>query len=107
MTLLIINILTLLTFNFIDLKKILHNLQQNRYNEDNRYLKWINKNKKTVFLRKILFSLIIFLISFINFNLFLIICILFNIYLIIKYALHIVCKYSIFNIFLFRYFIII
>ena len=30
MTLLIINILTLLTFNFIDLKKILHNLQQNR-----------------------------------------------------------------------------
>ncbi len=85
MTLLIINILTLLTFNFIDLKKILHNLQQNRYNEDNRYLKWINKNKKTVFLRKILFSLIIFLISFINLNLFLIICILFNIYLIIDF----------------------
>ena len=53
MTLLIINILTLLTFNFIDLKKILHNLQQNRYNEDNRYLKWINKNKKTGSSRKI------------------------------------------------------
>lgn len=45
-TLFLVNILILMIYNIIDIKKILHNLQQNRYNEDNRYLKWISKNKR-------------------------------------------------------------
>ena len=73
-------------YNIIDIKKILHNLQQNRYNEDNRYLKWISKNKKIVFIRPIFLYTIIFLLSyFFDINIILIISILFNIYLIISF----------------------
>ena len=86
MTLLIVNILILMIYNIIDIKKILHNLQQNRYNEDNRYLKWILKNKKTVFVRPIFLYTLIFLLSYIfDLNIILIISILFNIYLIINF----------------------
>ncbi len=46
-------------------KKSLHMLQQNLYNENNRYLKWIFKNKKTTF-----FNLNIYGIIFIIFLLF-------------------------------------
>ena len=85
MTLLIVNILILMIYNIIDIKKILHNLQQNRYNEDNRYLKWILKNKKTVFVRPIFLYTLIFLLSYIfDLNIILIISILYNIYLIIN-----------------------
>ena len=44
-------------------KKALHMLQQNLYNENNRYLKWISKNKNTFFnlsLYGVLFALMLF-----------------------------------------------
>ena len=43
----ILYILTLLTFIFVNVyktKRSLHMLQQNLYNENNRYLKWLVKN---------------------------------------------------------------
>ncbi len=84
--LLIINILVLMIYNVADIKKVLHNLQQNRYNEDNRYLKWILKNKEKVFLRKAFLFLILFGLSFfISSDIFLIICLFFNIYLLISF----------------------
>ena len=86
MALIIINILILMIYNIIDIKKILHNLQQNRYNEDNRYLKWISKNKRIVFVRPIFLFILIFLLSYFgDINIILIISILFNIYLIISF----------------------
>ena len=86
MALIIINILILMIYNIIDIKKILHNLQQNRYNEDNRYLKWISKNERIVFVRPIFLFILIFLLSYFgDINIILIISILFNIYLIISF----------------------
>ena len=45
----ILNILIILSFMFAIMyktKRFLHMLQQNLYNENNRYLKWVFKNKK-------------------------------------------------------------
>ena len=42
-------------------KKSFHMLQQNWYNEDNRYLKWIFHNRKKVFLHYDLLILILFI----------------------------------------------
>ena len=42
----LILILALIILNFFKSKKTLHMLQQNLYNENNRYLKWVMKNKK-------------------------------------------------------------
>ena len=44
-----ISFLIILIFNVIKNKKSLHMLQQNLYNENNRYMKWIKRNLKTVF----------------------------------------------------------
>ena len=45
-------------------KKSVHMLQQNLYNENNRYIKWIVKNKKNIFLNLniygVLFSILLF-----------------------------------------------
>lgn len=49
MNIYIITFLFILFFNVIKNKKSLHMLQQNLYNENNRYIKWIFKNKKYVF----------------------------------------------------------
>ena len=32
-------------YSMIKTRRSLHMLQQNLYNENNRYLKWVNKNK--------------------------------------------------------------
>ena len=52
-------------FYFIKLKKSFHMLQQNWYNDGNRYIKWICSNKKTAFINFdllfILFGLFLFI----------------------------------------------
>ena len=58
----LISLLVLIPYIFLKSKKSLHMLQQNWYNDGNRYLKWINNNKNKVFINyDILF--IIFLIG--------------------------------------------
>ena len=50
-----------LLFVVLKSKKALHMLQQNWYNDDQRYIKWIMKNPKKVFLKlEALFFLFIF-----------------------------------------------
>ena len=45
-------------------KKYLHMLQQNLYNENNRYIKWIGKNKKQVFLNLNLYGIVFSVLLF-------------------------------------------
>ncbi|MBP3461749.1 MAG: UDP-N-acetylmuramoyl-tripeptide--D-alanyl-D-alanine ligase [Bacilli bacterium] len=45
----IVSIIPVIPYIFLKSKKSLHMLQQNWYNDGNRYLKWINNNKKKVF----------------------------------------------------------
>ncbi len=45
-------------------KKSLHMLQQNLYNENNRYLKWIFKNKKQVFINLNLYGIVFAILLF-------------------------------------------
>ncbi|MBE6149430.1 MAG: UDP-N-acetylmuramoyl-tripeptide--D-alanyl-D-alanine ligase [Firmicutes bacterium] len=49
MSLFIISIFAIIIYTIIDLKKAFHMLQQNWYNDGNRYLKWINNNRKFIF----------------------------------------------------------
>ncbi len=60
----IISLFSFAIYLFLKSKKSIHMLQQNWYNEGNRYLKWTWKNKKTIFLNLDLFF-IIFVIGFI------------------------------------------
>ena len=46
----IISILPILIYTYFKTKKSFHMLQQNWYNDGNRYIKWINKNLKKIFL---------------------------------------------------------
>ena len=45
----IISFIVILPYIYLKSKKSLHMLQQNWYNDGNRYIKWINNNKKKVF----------------------------------------------------------
>jgi UDP-N-acetylmuramoyl-tripeptide--D-alanyl-D-alanine ligase len=45
----IVSLITLLIYTYIKTKKSFHMLQQNWYNEGNRYIKWIFKNKSLNF----------------------------------------------------------
>ena len=45
----LISLIITIPYIFLKSKKSLHMLQQNWYNEGNRYVKWINNNKKKVF----------------------------------------------------------
>ena len=67
----------------IKLKKSLHMLQQNNYNKDNRYLKWISNNFKKVFL-SIDVMLIIFILFLLLSNNFVINTILFILLLLVS-----------------------
>ena len=62
MIFIVITILTLLFCNFFKTKKSLHMLQQNLYNENNRYLKWVKKNFRQLFSFDV-FSLFLSLIT--------------------------------------------
>ena len=41
----IVLLISFIIINFYKTKRSLHMLQQNLYNENNRYLKWVMKNK--------------------------------------------------------------
>lgn len=65
----IISLLIFFIFVILDLKKGFHMLQQNWYNDGNRYLKWIMNNAKTVFARFQIFFILIFVLGlFLNPN---------------------------------------
>ncbi len=64
MNLYTIGFLFLLIFNVIKNKKSLHMLQQNLYNENNRYIKWIIKNFKSVFVTLDLIALFLLGLSY-------------------------------------------
>ena len=57
----IISVLPILVFTYFKTKKSFHMLQQNWYNEGNRYLKWINKNIKKIFLNLELIFVLFFI----------------------------------------------
>ena len=59
-----ISFLIILVFNFIKNKRSLHMLQQNLYNENNRYMKWIKKNLKSVFVTLDFISLVLVAIAY-------------------------------------------
>ncbi len=59
-----IGFLLILVFNVIKNKKSFHMLQQNLYNENNRYLKWILKNFKSVFVTLDLIAFMILVVSY-------------------------------------------
>lgn len=50
----------MLIYNVIKGKKAMHMLQQNLYNENNRYMKWIDKNLKVAFFHFDLLSVLLF-----------------------------------------------
>ena len=61
----IVLLISFIIINFYKTKRSLHMLQQNLYNENNRYLKWIKKNFKKAFsifdlVPIIIFAVIIF-----------------------------------------------
>ena len=59
-----ITFIVIIIFNIIKNKKSLHMLQQNLYNENNRYLKWLKRNSKQVFISLDLLSLLLILIAY-------------------------------------------
>jgi len=59
-----ISFLIILIFNIIKNKKSLHMLQQNLYNENNRYMKWIKKNLKSVFVTLDFISMVILVVAY-------------------------------------------
>ena len=65
MKLFIFALLAMFLYTCFDLKKAFHMLQQNWYNDGNRYLKWINNNSKFVFAWYDFLFIVIFLLSFV------------------------------------------
>ena len=61
MALYLITLIPVIIFTLMKTRKSFHMMQQNFYNDDNRYMKWVNNNKKKV----ILASDIIFILSII------------------------------------------
>lgn len=62
----LISLIPLVIFLCIKTKKGFHILQQNWYNNGNRYIKWIINNKKKVFLNVDLCFILFFVFKFIN-----------------------------------------
>lgn len=59
-----ISFLIFLIFNVIKNKKSLHMLQQNLYNENNRYIKWIKKNLKSVWITLDFIALVMIIVAY-------------------------------------------
>ena len=55
----IVSLLPVFIYIYLKTKKSLQMLQQNWYNDGNRYLKWINKNLKKVFYNLDIFILLL------------------------------------------------
>ena len=53
----------ILIYNLIKGKKAMHMLQQNLYNENNRYVKWLDKNLKVAFVHFDLLTVLCFFIA--------------------------------------------
>ncbi len=51
----------ILFYNLIKGKKAMHMLQQNLYNENNRYIKWIDKNLTTAYVHLDILTIVLFL----------------------------------------------
>lgn len=64
----IVSLLIPCIYIYFKTKKAFHMLQQNWYNEGNRYLKWIFKNKKLVFWNADLLFLVMILFYFVKIN---------------------------------------
>ena len=64
MNLYTISFLLILIFNIFKGKKSIHMLQQNLYNENNRYIKWIFKNLRKAFFSLDFISMLILLIAY-------------------------------------------
>ena len=62
----IVSLLPLMVYMYLKTKKSFHMLQQNWYNDGNRYIKWINKNIKKIFLNTELLFVLFFVIKYIN-----------------------------------------
>ena len=60
----ILSLITLLLYVFVKSSKALHSLQQNWYNDGNRYIKWINNNLEKVFISFDMLFLIVILLGF-------------------------------------------
>ena len=73
----IISILPILIYTYFKTKKSFHMLQQNWYNDGNRYIKWINKNLKKIFLNIELLFVLFLVFKWINPILSMIIVVLF------------------------------
>ncbi len=64
-------LLVSIIYFFVKNKKALHMLQQNLYNENNRYIKWMRKNKKeAIFCYDIINALLLFIAFFVNHSIF-------------------------------------
>jgi len=59
-----ISFLLIILFNIIKNKRSIHMLQQNLYNENNRYVKWMIKHYKSVFISLDFLSMIIIIIAY-------------------------------------------
>lgn len=64
MNLYTISFILIIIFNVIKNKKSFHMLQQNLYNENNRYVKWMIKHYKSVFISLDFLSMIIMVIAY-------------------------------------------
>ena len=64
----ILSVLVALYYLYLKNKKIMHMLQQNYYNDDNRYLKWLENNFKKSFINFDIFFIVFVLLFFINNN---------------------------------------
>ena len=64
MNLYTISFLLIIMFNALKSKKSIHMLQQNLYNENNRYVKWLFKNPKKVFVSLDFISLVVIIIAY-------------------------------------------
>lgn len=82
--------LVILIYYFTKTRRALHMLQQNLYNENQRYLKWLKKNLKVAFLHADLIGILLVIPLFIFDNI-----ILINIWLIALIAFYIFCEYTI------------
>lgn len=62
----IISVLPILVYIYFKTKKSFHMLQQNWYNDGNRYLKWIKKNIKKIFLNIELLFILFLIFKWLN-----------------------------------------
>lgn len=81
----IVSLLPLMVYMYLKTKKSFHMLQQNWYNDGNRYIKWINKNLKKIFLNIELLFILFFIIKYLDGKLGMILVVIFYVILSLKY----------------------